>query len=116
MSPFTIRAPRTLVALAAAGLFAANGAFALELVTMPAPAASVDQCVAEIASHADYGNAGRVRHDVDSKNWRAIGHKITVRTSVFDADSSEMIRAYSTVCAVSDDAELKRFKITEKSS
>ena len=40
---------------------------------------------------------------------------ITIDTTVFGVDGSEVIREYATVCAVSNHAVTKYFKIKEKS-
>lgn len=102
--------------LAIVGLIVSGQASAYAVVANEVPASSIQECVAEIATQANYDAAERVRHVVDTRDWRNVGHKITILTSVFGADSSEAIRAYRTVCAVSDHAELKRFKIQEESS
>ena len=102
-------------ALAIAGLVVSSGAFALPGFTEQAPASSIEQCVAQIGEQANYDNAGRVRHLVDSKERRVSGHTIKIDTTVFGIDGSEVIREYTTICAVSDDAVTRRFKIKEKS-
>jgi hypothetical protein len=101
-------------ALAVAGLVVSSSAFALPGFSEQAPASSVQQCVAEIGEQANYDNASRVRHLVDSKERRVSGHTIKIDTTVFGIDGSEVIREYTTVCAVSDDAVTKRFNIKEK--
>ena len=102
-------------ALAIAGLVVSSGAFALPGFTEQAPASSIEQCVAQIGEQANYDNAGRVRHLVESKERRVSGHTIKIDTIVFGIDGSEVIREYTTICAVSDDAVTRRFKIKEKS-
>lgn len=106
---------KAAVSLAVAGLVLSGSAFALPGFSEQAPESSVKQCVAEIGEQANYENAGRVRHVVDSKERRVSGHTITVETTVFGVDGYEVIREYATVCAVSDKAETKHFKIKEKS-
>jgi len=101
--------------LAIAGLVVSSSAFALPGFSEQAPESSVQQCVTQIGEQANYDNAGRVRHVVESKERRVSGHTIKIDTLVFGADGSEVIREYTTVCAVSDDAETKHFKIKEKS-
>ncbi len=100
--------------LAVAGLVVSSSAFALPGFSEQAPQSSIQQCVAEIGEQANYENAGRVRHVVDSKERRVSGHTIKIDTTVFGIDSSEVIREYATVCAVSGTAETKHFKIKEK--
>ena len=101
--------------LAIAGVVMSSSAFALPGFSEQAPISSVQQCVAQIGEQANYENAGRVRHEVDSKERRVSGHTITINTTVFGANGDDVIREYATVCAVSDDSEMKRFKIREKS-
>ena len=101
--------------LAIAGLVISGSAFALPGFSEQAPESSIKLCVAQIGEQANYADAGRVLHEVDSKERRVSGHKISIKTTVFDADSGVAIREYATICAVSDDAETKKFKIKEKS-
>ena len=101
--------------LAIAGLVVSSSAFALPLASEQAPESTIKQCIAEVAEHANYEDAGRVRHVVDSKERRFSGHKLIIDTTVFGIDGSEVIREYATVCSVSDGAELRHFKIKEKS-
>jgi hypothetical protein len=103
------------VSLAVAGLVVSSSALAVPGFSEQAPMSSVKICVAQIGEHANYDSAGRVRHDVDSKERRVSGHKIIISTTVFDADGGQAIREYATVCVVSDNAETKRFAIKEKS-
>lgn len=101
--------------LAIAGLAFSAGAFATPNFPQPAPMSSVELCVAEIGKSANYDEAGRVRHEVDSKERRVGGHTITIDTKVFAEDSTRLLREYSTVCAVSAFSEIKLFKNQEKS-
>ena len=104
------------ISLAIAGLVASSSAFALPIIPEQVPESSVKQCVALIGEQANYDNAGRVRHVVDSKERRVSGHKMKIDTTVFGVDGSEVIREYVTVCSVSDDAITRHFKIKEKST
>lgn len=103
------------VALAAAGLFASSGAVAMPGFSEQAPESSVKICVEQIGERANYGQAGRVLHEVDSKERRVSGHTIKIETTVFAENGTDVIREYATVCAVSDDSVTRRFKIKEKS-
>jgi hypothetical protein len=100
--------------LAIAGLIISSNAAALPGFSEQAPASSVQLCVAQIREQANYEDAGRVRHEVDSKERRVSGHTIRIDTTVFSALGDEVIREYATICAVSDDAETKRFTIRQK--
>ena len=101
--------------LAIVGLVISSNAAALPGFYEQAPASSVQICVAQIGEQANYADAGRVRHEVDSKERRVNGHTIAIDTTVFSASGDEVIREYATVCVVTDDTEMKRFKIREKS-
>lgn len=103
------------VALAVTGLAISGGAFAAPGLSDGAPDSSIQLCVAQISEQANYENAGRVRHVVDSKERRVGGHTIMIDTTVFDAGGDQVIREYTTTCAVSDNAETRHFKIKEKS-
>jgi hypothetical protein len=101
--------------LAIASLVISSNAAALPGFSEQAPASSVQLCVAQIGEQANYEDAGRVRHEVDSKERRVSGHTIRIDTTVFSASTDDLIREYTTVCAISDDAETKRFTIRQKS-
>lgn len=103
-----------LTSLAIATLVVSANAFALPGLSEQAPESSVNLCVAQIGEKANYDDAVRVRHEVDSKARRISGHKIYVTTTVFGVEGDDAIREYATVCAISDDAETKKFKIREK--
>lgn len=103
-----------VTSLAIASLAISANAFALPGLSQEAPRSSVDLCVAQIADQANYEDAVRVRHEVDSKARRISGHKIFVTTTVFGVDGDEAIREYATVCSISDKAQTKKFKIKEK--
>ena len=103
------------ISLAIAGLIISSSAFAQTGNLEQPPESSIKQCVAEIGEQANYNKASRVRHVVDFKERRVSGHKFYIDTTVFGIDGSEVIREYATVCAISDEAETKRFKIKEKS-
>jgi hypothetical protein len=112
-----VKAQKTAVStsLAIAGLIFSSSAFAQPGDSEQPPESSIQQCVAQIGEQANYDDAARVRHVVDFKQRRVSGHKFYIDTTVFGNDGSEVIREYATVCAISDDAVTKRFKIKEKS-
>lgn len=101
-------------------------ALAMSMATAPAIAttatskyeqAEIDKeiasCVAEVASRADYTDAGQVQHEVVITKRRTIGHKLNIRTSVYSEGDSEMIREYMTRCVVYRDNKPVRFRISE---
>ena len=102
------------VSLAVVGLVVSGSAFALPGFVKQVPMSSVEQCVVQIGEQANYENAGHVRHEVDSKERQVGGHTMTIKTLVFGADGSEVIREYATLCAVSNTSKTKKFKIREK--
>jgi len=86
----------------------ANSAFS----KMP-PQRSVEMCVAEIADHADYATATRVRHDVESEQRHTVGHILRIDTRVYGNADGKLIREYATKCVVGNGNEPYRFKIEE---
>ena len=101
-----------VVAFTAFGL--ASNADAYPGESEAAPNSSIQKCVAQIGEQADYSNAGRVRHVVESKQRRVGGHSIMIDTQVFDGVSGELIREYATYCAVADNSETRAFKLRVK--
>ena len=73
----------------------------------------ISSCVAEVANHADYNDARQVQHEVVVTKRRTIGHKLTIRTSVYSDSGDEVIREYATRCVVYRDNKPVRFKISE---
>ncbi|HNP63967.1 MAG TPA: hypothetical protein PKH39_08510 [Woeseiaceae bacterium] len=106
--------PKLALSTAVAGAILSGGALAMPGFTEQAPFSSVEICIGKISKAANYENARRVRHEVDSEARRVGGHTIRIDTSVFGADGSELIREYSTVCAVSTNQETRHFVIREK--
>ena len=105
---------KSAVSVAVAGLIVSSNAVAMPGFTEQAPFSSIEICVAKISDQANYQNAARVRHEVDSEERRIGGHTIKIDTQVYGADGSELIREYATVCAVSAKQETKHFVIREK--
>ncbi len=100
--------------LAAAGLFISSSALAIPGFSEDAPRGTIDICVAQIADQANYENATRVRHEVESRQRRISGHILKIDTTVFGVDGEEIIREYATTCAVNGHQETTLFKIREK--
>ncbi len=103
-----------MTTLAAAGLFVSGSALAMPGFTEVAPQSTINICIAQIAEQANYDNAGRVRHEVESRPRRFSGHILKIETTVYGVESDEVIRVYATTCAVTDSQETKLFKIREK--
>ncbi len=83
---------KSAVSVAVAGLSISGNALAMPGFTQHAPYSSVEICIAKISDQADYQDAARVRHEVDSEERRIGGHTIKIDTRVFGADGSESIR------------------------
>ncbi len=101
--------------LAVAGLLFSGSASALPGTTEIAPESTISLCVSQIGERANYEGAGRVRHDIESKKRRVTGHKLSIKTTVFDIEDDAAIREYMTVCAVSGRSETIKFSFREKS-
>ena len=105
------------LSLASFGLFLSAAATAgTFLAAEEAPIRSVESCVAEIGEHADYSNAGRVRHVVVNTGRRSLAYKLRIETKVFGAEDDEVIREYTTKCIVYGDNKPVRFRIREISA
>ena len=74
----------------------------------------VDTCVSEIAAHANYSDADRVRHSVMVVKRRMGGHTLKIGTAVYGED--EAIREYATSCVVVGDSDPIKFSIRETSN
>lgn len=101
----------SLFVVAFIGLGLASNAQAHPGEAKVAPDSSIQQCVAQIGKQADYSNAGRVLHVVESKERRVSGYSIKIDTRVFDSDSGELVREYATYCAVASNSEMRAFKL-----
>jgi len=101
-------------ALLVMSLLVAGNAFASPLYKDLAPQTSVRACVDQIDGQANYENAGRVRHEIESKERQVSGHTLTIDTMVFDADGDVLVRAYATKCAVASNQDVKAFDFRAK--
>ncbi len=100
------------LSLAITGLFFSAAASA-GLGAEEAPSRSVESCVAEIRGHADYSDAGRVLHEIETTGRRSLAYRFRIATKVFGAADGELIRQYTTKCIVYGDDQPAFFKITE---
>ncbi len=101
------------MAFAITAVIVSSNAFAMLLPREQAPMSSIDLCLAQIAAQANYKGAGRVRHDVDSKKRHSSGYKFTIDTKVFAESGEDVIRGYVTICAITDNEQMKQFTIEE---
>jgi hypothetical protein len=104
------------IALATLGLLLSAAATADSWSAELAPQSTVDMCVAEIAEHADYSEAARVRHEIESEQRRTVGHTLRIETLVYGGTDGKLIREYATRCVVGNGLEPVRFVIKEAGS
>ncbi len=105
---------KSVVSVAVAGLIVSGNALAMPGFTQQAPFSSIEICIRQISDQADYHDAARVRHAVDSEERRIGGHTIKIETQVFGADGAELIREYATVCTMSSKQETQHFVLKQK--
>jgi len=102
-----------MTSLAALGLFFSAAANANSWFPELAPQSTVDMCVAQIADHADYTAAARVRHEIESEQRRSVGHTLRIDTLVYGGSDGKLIREYATKCVVGNGLEPVKFVIRE---
>ncbi|MGI9236916.1 MAG: hypothetical protein ACR2QZ_05935 [Woeseiaceae bacterium] len=100
-----------MISLAAIGLFFSAVATANSWLPELAPQSTVDACVAQIADHADYTAATRVRHEVKAEQRRAVGHTLRIDTLVYGDSDGKLIREYATKCVIGNGLEPVTFVI-----
>ena len=100
------------IGLATFGLFVSASATA-HFVNELAPARSIEACVAEIGGHADYTDASRVRHELETTKRRSLAYKLSFNTKVYGKSGDEVIREYATKCVVYGDDKPVFFEIEE---
>ena len=102
--------------IAVLGLVISAGAQADPLFPKIAPQSTVDYCVQQIGDIADYDDARRVRHEIESTELRSIGHKLRIDTRVYGESEDQLIREYATTCAVGNSQRPLAFRIRELST
>ena len=99
-------------------------AAAITLLFMEGPAAASDNgklpydseiksCTAEVAQHANYKDATRVRHTVVNKKRTGIGYVFTIDTSVFTDSDEFAVREYASYCVAKGEDKPVKFRIDE---
>lgn len=73
----------------------------------------INRCVTEVADHANYSDATKVRHAVVGVKERTVGYKLTIETSLYNDASDIAIRAYATSCVVNGSNTPMQFSINE---
>jgi hypothetical protein len=76
-----------------------------------APNEDIDLCVAEIQAYADYTDATRVRHEVESSKRRSVGYSLKIDTTVYSEGGDKAIREYKAVCVVTGGEKPYKFSI-----
>ena len=99
--------------IAVLGLVISAGAQADPLFPKNAPQSTVDFCVQQISEYANYDDARRVRHEIESEELRSIGHKLRIDTRIYGDAEDQVIREYATTCAVGNSERTLTFRIRE---
>jgi hypothetical protein len=81
-----------------------------------APDRSINSCVTEIGLHADYTDATRVRHELESTGRRSLAYELKFATRVIGNSNDDVIREYNTKCVVYGDEKPVHFEITQSDS
>lgn len=105
---------KTAVSVALASLFVANVALAMPGFSKDAPQSSVDTCLAEVGSNANYADGATVYHNVETEERRVPGHKMSIQTLVYGVDGETVLREYAAHCVINDKDQIKRFEIRQK--
>ena len=99
---------------AALGFLATStNAFAESPLDGYAPSSTINACVAEIDDRANLEGATRIRHVVEAKKRRSIGHKLKIDSTLYDDAAGKVLREYASVCVVTRGNVPYRFEIEE---
>lgn len=104
----------TAAGLTLIGLFVANTADALTDFVEDAPQSSIDTCLAEVKTNADFAEAGLVKYNVETRERQVSGHTMRIATLVYDAAGEHLMREYAATCAIDDRDEIQYFKFRQK--
>ena len=107
--------PRILTAATAITLLAFGGTATASDIDQIRFVDEVNNCVAEIAVHANYDDASRVLHTVTTENRSRLGYRFSIDTSVFGDDDQEAIRKYATYCVARGENTVVKVAIDEVS-
>ena len=99
--------------IALLGLVISAGAQADSLFPKTAPQSTVDHCVQQIGAYANYDDARRVHHEIESEELRSIGYKLRIDTRVYGDTEDQVIREYATTCSVGNSQRTLAFRIRE---
>lgn len=73
----------------------------------------VKTCVEGVARFADYGDAGRVRHDIELVDRPLRGYSLSILTTVYGADDTGVMRRYQSECLSSGSAKPPKLRVDE---
>ena len=107
--------PQILTAATAITLLAFGGTATASDIDQIRFVDEVNNCVAEIAVHANYDDASRVLHNVTTENRSRLGYTFSIDSSVFGDDDQEAIRKYATYCVARGENTVVKFTIDEVS-
>ncbi len=72
----------------------------------------IQACISRIARHADYDNASRVVHWIDTAKQRSLVEmEIKIATSVYLSNDNAVTREYMAFCVVGTMGDLIKFRI-----
>lgn len=80
----------------------------------PADKSEIDACVAAVNEAANLEDAERIRHDVESRERRTVGHKLIIDTTVYG--TAGILREYHAVCVVEKGDAPTSFEMQEVDS
>ena len=80
------------------GVLAFNGADAATPRSNVAPQDKIEACIAEVAEQADYSEAAKVRHIVESSLYVANKHKLRIETQLLRENDDTVIREFASIC------------------
>lgn len=103
---------KALFSLALAGMFVVDLVLAAPSLDEEAPQRTLDACIAEVSSNADYDGASEVMHLVESKPRSVTGFTVRIRTEVYEGES--LIRQYRSNCAVNRLDQVRFFRIRDE--
>jgi hypothetical protein len=107
--------PQILTAATAITLLAIGGTATASDIDQIRYVDEINNCVAEIAVHANYDDASRVLHTVITENRSRLGYTFSIDTSVFGDDDQEAIRKYASYCVARGENTVLKFTIDEVS-
>ena len=97
------------------GVLAINSADAATSSRDVAPDNKIEACIAEVAEQADYSEAAKVRHIVESSLYVKDKHKLRIETQVLRENDETVIREFASICIAPNGARPVKVKTRERS-